>query len=441
MERKLTAGTAIVDISPPKGLRLRGYPHYPRFNTGIHDPLYGSCLFIDDGSNKVAIVGTDLVLLPRKMVMEIRKDISNKVDIREDHIMLSSSHTHSGPWTSKGISVDALTEDIGPDPEYVEELKKNLVDLVINASQNTFSAVLGVDSGVCGRDRDIGGNRRNPEGLTDPDVWTIGVKDSKGILRCCVVKYALHPTIIHGESTVVSADYPGGIRKYLCGKYPEMNFIFLQGTSGDQSSRYFRKGQTFQEVERFGTEIGKVAETVIEKMNYLSDINVFSKSVLVDIPIRKLPSLEEALKEEGRLRKKLETLKAKSVPYADLQTADLHHLGAEDTLGFVKFFASGKKLQAIEEDLPAEIQCIGMGECRIVGLQGEIFVEFGLRIKKESSAKKTIVVELANGVLPGYVCTQEAYAKDGYEAGASLVVPETGDVLVEKALELLRYCG
>jgi hypothetical protein len=47
MSTKLSAGTATAGISSPEGLRLRGYPHYPRYNMGIHDPLYTGRIVLD----------------------------------------------------------------------------------------------------------------------------------------------------------------------------------------------------------------------------------------------------------------------------------------------------------------------------------------------------------------------------------------------------------
>ena len=42
----LRAGTALIDISPEPGAQLAGYPHCPRPNAGVHDPLYAAALFI-----------------------------------------------------------------------------------------------------------------------------------------------------------------------------------------------------------------------------------------------------------------------------------------------------------------------------------------------------------------------------------------------------------
>ena len=48
----LKAGMARVDITPPQGLELAGYPHYPRNNTGAHDPLYAACMYLNNGEEE-----------------------------------------------------------------------------------------------------------------------------------------------------------------------------------------------------------------------------------------------------------------------------------------------------------------------------------------------------------------------------------------------------
>ena len=59
------------------------------------------------------------------------------------------------------------------------------------------------------------------------------------------------------------------------------------------------------------------------------------------------------------------------------------------------------RLAGIEENLPVEVQVIGIGDARIVGLPGEIFAEFGMTIQYRAPFGKVFVVELANGMLPG----------------------------------------
>ena len=66
------------------------------------------------------------------------------------------------------------------------------------------------------------------------------------------------------------------------------------------------------------------------------------------------------------------------------------------------------------------------------------FVEFGMTIQYRAPFEKCFVIELANGVLPGYAATTSAYVGGGYETGASMLTGRSGDQLVEAAVQLLR---
>ena len=431
------AGVSIIDISPGKGIELAGYPHFLRYNTGIHDPLYASCIIFDDGENKIALVCMDLLFFSKKYVKEVRERASKKIDIKSNNIMISCSHTHSGPWASGRLDLEAMERGLNPDYDYVKDLKNKIVDLIIKANNNMFEAKVGSDFDICGKECGVGGNRRSPDGISDPQVWVIGVKDLKDNFKAAFVKYSLHPTVIHEDSTLVTADYPGYIRKYLLGKTPEMIMLFAQGTSGDQSTRYFRKDQNYSEAERIGSEIGKTANKILDTLDYSQKLKLFVESKEKDLDLRILPSEDEALKNVEITRKKLEELKNKNASYLEVQNANLQNLGAECTLGYVKLKNKNIPIELEVDELPAEVQVVGIGDTMIVGLQGEIFVEFGLEIQKRSPFKKTIVVELANGVLPGYVCTGEAIKEGGYEVGTTLLTGNSGMMLVDAAVELL----
>ena len=66
-------------------------------------------------------------------------------------------------------------------------------------------------------------------------------------------------------------------------------------------------------------------------------------------------------------------------------------------------------------------------------INGEI-----VEVIDESPTIKSFVIELANGVLPGYAATTRAYSAGGYETGASLLTGQSGEQLVEAAVELLQ---
>ena len=92
-------------------------------------------------------------------------------------------------------------------------------------------------------------------GLCDPSLNILAVKDESGDFRAILLNYALHPTYLHAESEVVSADYPGYFRRFMHFAQPKAITMFAQGTSGNQSSRYHRVAQDFEEACRVVTTL------------------------------------------------------------------------------------------------------------------------------------------------------------------------------------------
>ena len=441
MRGVLQAGVALSEISPKQGIALAGYPHHPRYNRGVHDPLYAACLVLDDGDTRIAIITMDLAMYVKKKVRVVRAAIVEKTGIPAGNIMICCSHTHSGPWASGMLDLEALEKEEKPDEEFVALLHDKLVTLAVEATQNPFTAKIGVEKGYCGREQGVGGNRRDPLGIADPEVWTIGVQDSQGNWRVCLVKYALHPTFLHSDNFLVSADYPGYIRKYFQTVRPDMIFLFAQGTSGNQSPRYFRSGKTFTEAERVGTAIGREADRILAEMTLSSEVSLLVKSTEADVDVRELPEKAEAEAQATQQKRTWDEVKASGAPERDVWNVELRFLGAEDTLGYVLLKERGREPELLVEEMPVEVQVIGIGDVRIAGLQGEIFAEFGLTIQYRSPFDKSFVIELANGCLPGYAATAQAYAQGGYETGASMLTGRSGEQLVEAAVRLLYETG
>jgi hypothetical protein len=203
--------------------------------------------------------------------------------------------------------------------------------------------------GRCGAEQGVGGNRREKGGVCDPSVNVLAIKDSKGQVRACLVNYALHPTFLHAESTVVSADYPGYIRRFLSFAYPNAVTLFALGAAGNQSSRYHRVGQDFEEAARVGTTIGVEVRNCIEKMEYFDNIDISAKSEEVQLPLRHFPSIEEAEKQLEIAQKTFE--QTRNSDYITARNAELALFGAENILSYAKLNAQGYK----SDELPCEI--------------------------------------------------------------------------------------
>lgn len=440
-KNKLYAGTAIVDISPLPGVELGGYPHHPRNNKGIHDPLFGSVLFLHSGSVKIVIVCLDVLMFSKKFVNLVRTTAENETGVPGENIMICCSHSHSSPWASERLEPEWIEKGSGYDREYVDNLIQTIIRAIGGAVDNVFPAQIGVDKVYCGREDGVGGNRLHPMDIADPQVWVTAVKDMSGSLRACLVKYALHPTFLHSDNFLASADYPGYIRKYLASVQPQMVFLFAQGTSGNQSPRFFRSGKTFDEAQRVGTIIGQKVEEILNAMDYRDEAAIDVQSTSVQLQLRNFPSLAAAEKEAKKRHDRWKKLKRNGASPEEVWAAELLFLGAENIAGYSKALENNTRIGILEDELPAEVQVIHIGDARIVALPGEVFVEFGVTIQYRSPWPKTFVVELANGCLPGYACTSSAIALEGYEAGTSMLSGIAGEQLVEAAVDLLRIKG
>lgn len=432
------------DITPPLGLTLEGYPHYPRHNTGAHDPLYAACMYLDNGENEVAMVTLDLLFFSKQHVKAVRKAVEEKCGIKGSNIMISCSHTHSGPMASSSIDLDTILNQVQQPKEYVEFLKNKIIEIICEAKANAFPALFARGTEICGAESGIGGNRRAPGGPHDPLVSVWAIKDTNDVIRGAMVNYTLHPTFIHEWSTVCTADYPCYLKLEIEEKYTDCLVGFAQGTSGNQSSRYYRQGESYDEAERVGRTLGKAANKVLESALWTDELDIRVASEEIPVELREFKTVEELKAEAERDKAIYEELYAKygksenREEYYLWQNANLKYLGSENQLGYALAREKGLKIEILEDETPAEIQIFALGDLAIIGLQGEIFVEFGIYLKAMAGFYMTVINELSNGDLPGYLCTPESAVTGGYEVGASMLDINFGKHFINKVLDVIE---
>jgi neutral ceramidase len=433
----LMAGVAEVDISPPRGVQLVGYPTVVRNNTGIHDPLHADCLVLDDGKTRVALITADLVGFSKDFVARLRAAVQGDTGIEGTHLLACCSHTHAGPRTAAYVFDEEKGMGGRVETGYLDTLMLLLRGLVKQAAAHLRPARVGFGKGKAGAEKGIGGNRHDPKGLADPAVGVIGVQDLEGQWMAVLVKYSLHPTVLQMDNTLVTADYPWGIRAVMKERHPGAPFFFAQGATGDQSSRYFRTAQTYDEAERFGRTIGEEADRVLGALSWERAPSLGTVSAQVQPVWKDIPPIPEMESRIARYWEELHALEARHAPYVEQQTCYLDRLGVELTLGMARAHARGEKA-AWEHDAPIEMYALRIGDTCIVGIQGEIFVEYTLAIEKGSPFAHTYIFTLANGIGPGYIVDQASADKRLFEAGASMMKPETGQRILETAARLMK---
>ena len=98
---ELRAGAAVEVITPALGAPMAGY-YSPRAAEGVIDDLYAKALVLEQDGTKVALVVCDLISMPRDVAIEARGLIEQSVKIPADHVMISATHTHTGPILPSG---------------------------------------------------------------------------------------------------------------------------------------------------------------------------------------------------------------------------------------------------------------------------------------------------------------------------------------------------
>lgn len=207
----LLAGVAEGVITPPAvGTFLIGPM---ALSTGVHDDLWARVLVLDDGATRVALVTMDYLGLDFAFNDVLVKAVSDAGGIPPRQIMLNCSHTHNAP----------LTIPWGPwEKAKDKEFHKTLPVILAEITRRACDALQPATIRYRRTSAQVGFNRRLPtengvvmddyrDGVVLPwvDVLQVERSPNENTPIAVLVSHAAHPVIIHGASTLISADYPG----------------------------------------------------------------------------------------------------------------------------------------------------------------------------------------------------------------------------------------
>jgi len=426
----MKVGISSVNITPPIGVPMAGYSARMGSAKEIHDDLYAKAIVFNDKDTKAALVRCDLIGLERDFVEETRRLIESETGIDRNNIMITCTHTHSGPIT------DSLIPDLDA---WMKVLSRKIKGAVIAANRNLKEAKIGFNRGSV---EGIVINRRKPGGPVDTEVGIIRIDDLAGNPMAVLINYACHAVVLGPDNLLISADYPGFVMNFV-----ERNLgvpaLFVNGACGDinpldkltvmrqkrKEDIYDRHGGTFEEAKRLGNMIGAEAVKVFLGTETENDLELKVASREIKIPLVDLPSIDEL----KRMLEENENLFRKLVSEKDAAHAFRIAMLIQYARSTIKYVESGENVR------PTEIQVFRIGDGGLIALPGEIFVEIGLDIKKKSDLKHTLICELANDAI-GYVPTREAFKEPGYEVGVARRMNYTDDIgciIEDEALKTL----
>lgn len=425
----IRAGVGRVTITPPVGIYLIGMERYEDSH-GLRDDLFATALALSDGATETVIVSLDVLSVHPELVRRVGEQVQAQLHIPSQNILLCATHCHSGPATY------AYPDSPLANRAYLDNLVNLLGGLVRIAHDRLVPAHLGFGIGKS----NIGVNRRltrpdgltiidaNPLGPTDSEVGVVRVDGTSGEPLAVLVNYACHPVVLGTKSNVISADWPGAMRRRIesavSGKV-----LYLQGAGADINPQPGQPTDREDILERLGSEIGDEVLRVWEgiPIRPVDKLTVANRKIWLPL----LPVSQHA----GRL-------------------PDLVELGGAVTgLDYDQFQAwlHRRSPWSVELQGQGDNQAAGMvmhamraGDIALVTAGAEIFSKTGLAIKRQSPFAQTLFAGYTNGKV-GYVPLPEDYPRGGYEVneaylGARLpapLAPQASALVEQTAFELL----
>jgi neutral ceramidase len=460
-KREFRAGAARADITPELGILIVG-SFNPTPATHVHDPLYARTLVLDDGTTRIAFVVVDNVGVPQLVCDEAKRLITEKTGMPKSHVLISSTHTHSGgsarersDTTAEEIR-DGFTGNLPKLAPYQQFIARRVADSVQVAINRLEPAKIGWGSGsepnqVFNRRWFVKSeeNRRNPfggidtvrmnppsnkpdelikpAGPTDPEISFVSVQSKSGRPIALLANYSLH--YVGGIPIgVISGDYFGvfdqRIGQMLGADRSDPPFVGMMsnGTSGDINNINFRnRGPAMAPYEKMNRVANAVAAEVFRVYQTVQHHEWVKLDARYDeialAPRRPSPEMVAYAK------KILDRPKGEKTWHVNEQTYARSVLRAVDA----------------PAELRAPLQAFRIGDLGIAATPIETLVEVGLEIKAKAPLPKAFTISIANGSF-GYMPTPAQHKLGGYESwlGTNRVEFDAAPKMIKRLLAMMQ---
>jgi len=425
MNNELFGSALQIDITPPIGTPMEGYASRVQPSIGIHDPLFAGLILLRKAEQQVLLISLDQIAISMPVTEKIRAGLAERLGMQHEQILFACTHTHSGP-SGYITRFPMLSDDT--DPFMVDLLFRKLIGAAVQLAGQLEPVVLEL-----GQDQlfGLGQNRNDAQDKTqDHELLVLVMKSLQGQVKAVWVNFGCHPTILGFDNRFISADFPGAARRALTCHYPQFVWLFMNGASGDISTRFTRHGQNFPEVERAGLLLAGSVLKAMQTAQPLAVDSLQGKIAEIQLPLREFGSVEDAKAEVNKLVLFCKEMVERGEPAGELRKAMTRVEGAQAQVMMAELYAG-------KATLNSSIQVICIGSLLLVGLPGEVFTETVLTLKSMGNGKKIAVLGYANDYC-GYFPDQKAVNANTYEALVSPFSARVADVLVSQVQNLIK---
>ena len=409
-ETPLLAGVASVDITPEPGKMLWGYSNRTHGATGTLDPLMAKAVVFKVGETSVAIVSLDLGRVPEEAILaKIRARTKEQCGV--ESLFVTASHTHSAPAMES-------TPD-SPNP-YAEKVGEKIAEIIIQAAGKLEPVTIGVERGQA----NLGHNRRKflPDGRVamwwrnadgeptepvDREFAVIRLNKTDRSPLAVLFHYACHPVVLGPDNYQYSADFVGAASAVV-ERELKTTCLFLQGACGNINP-FLDKTPLDQggvaAMQGMGQTLGKLLVEAAKKVKPESPAKTSLQFEARVIPVR--------------LRWDIEAPEVRSV------------LSQAYGPRFDNYLSKSLK----NNIAPCTLTTVLINhEIALIGMPGEVFVEFQFALKTRSPVRNTFLVGYTNGYHAYFPTIRDAAAGGYGGKTATYVEPGAGERLTDQGL-------
>lgn len=471
---ELKIGWAEVDITPEELPVCIAGQFHARVSEGVADPVKATALVFDSGQDHAVFVTVDTVSISEPLRDAVR-DLLKEEGLEPRKVVLNATHTHEAPlnrlvsngsyrpWNEADPN---LKLDARPSSEYVDFAARRIASAVAQAWQQRVpgGVAYGLDYAVVGRNRrwfntegeatmyrlneTTADSFSHIEGYEDHSLNLLATYNASGMLTGLVVNVPCPSQEDEGLFSI-SADFWHETRQELRERFGNDLFILPQcSAAGDQTSHLIfekaphermlrlRNRTARQEVAvRIADAVGRILPYIGNEIDYAPQLKHETETLQLPLNNLSQADLEDARKNKEEWENKLAVEKQKLFDDPALQEQPRWYVAfthAYSRAGWYQGVIDRYDRQKFEPNFPAEVHIVRLGEIVFATNPFEYYLDYGIRIKVQSPAMQTFLVQLAgNGT---YIPSQRAADGGGYGA-----VPASNPVGAEGGEVLARY--
>ena len=443
---RLCAGFARLDATPMLGIGLSGY-YVERRAEAVLDALEVNALALSCGQTRAVLVSVDNCGLTDKETMRrCVRQVCEATGLAPEAIVIAATHTHTGPLWQE----DAQDERAA---EYARALRRRIADAAKLALCDLRPARLGCATAwaprlaFARRFRMKDGSIRTNPGVGNPDILeAIGEVDERAhVLRFArerapeivLVNFGNHPDAVGGS--VISADWPGFVRRGVERVYPGVRCVFFNGAQGDVNHVNVRPapGETndlhpdFDDVDRGYGHARHIGDALAGAV-----MQCYAKAAWQEV--ERLACAQRTIRVPANVPTPQQVARAR-------EYARLHREGRDDQIPFrgmelTTAVAEAERMLRLEhgpKQFEMALSAVAVGEVALVGMPGEPFTGIGRALKQAPGWRMVMPLCIANGY-EGYFPMREAYDEGGYEARSSIFKAGVAELIVAEGRALLE---